>query len=119
MYLDSDRETYDTIIRHLKAFPVALKQHLRGEFEMGEFAGGCPPVKNAVGNPPRSHGLCPLLPPAARDEVAGTLATAELNALSTADNLPLSVCTSLSMGINSIKLNTEQVRDATSPHLPL
>ena len=58
-------------MRHLKAFPVALKQHLRGEFEMAEFA--------------------PLLE------------TREVNELSTADNLPLSVCTSLSMTINSIK----------------
>ena len=58
-YLDSDTSTYDTIQRYLKAFPVALKQHLRGELEIGEFR--------------------------------GTLDGQELNELSTADNLPLSV----------------------------
>jgi hypothetical protein len=31
VYLDSDKELYLTVMRHLKAFPVALKQHLRGE----------------------------------------------------------------------------------------
>ena len=76
VYLDADKETYDTVIRHVKAYPVALKQHLRGEFEMNEFA--------------------------------GTLETREINMLSTVDNLPLSICTSLSMAINPIKLDTQQ-----------
>jgi len=29
-YMDGDIDTYEAILRHLKAFPVALKQHLRG-----------------------------------------------------------------------------------------
>lgn len=39
VYIDSDALTYATILRNLKAFPVALKQHLRGEFEMVDFVG--------------------------------------------------------------------------------
>lgn len=31
-YMDGGVETYETILRHLKAFPTALKQHLRGGF---------------------------------------------------------------------------------------
>ena len=76
VYLDFNAETYATVLRHLKAFPVALKQHLRGEFDVEEFK--------------------------------GTLETWELNELATADNLPLSVCTSLSMTINLIKKDDTQ-----------
>ena len=76
VYIDADTDTYARIIRNLKAFPVALKQHLRGEFEMAELA--------------------------------GTLETKEINELATADNLPLSVCTSLSITVNSIKLDETQ-----------
>lgn len=38
-YIDSDLETYSTLLRYLKAFPVALKQHLRGERDFSDFAG--------------------------------------------------------------------------------
>ena len=76
VYLDADKETYDKVIRHLMAFPVALKQHLRGEIDIDEFR--------------------------------GTLDVQETNFLSTANNLPLSVCTSLSMATNAIKLDTTQ-----------
>jgi len=75
-YIDSDLETYSKLMRYLKAFPVALKQHLRGEMDVDEFA--------------------------------GILDSRELNELLTADNLPLSVCTSLSMTLNAIKLDQTQ-----------
>jgi len=69
--IDADTETYETIQRHLKAFPVALKQHLRGDYNLAEFR--------------------------------GTLNGPELNELATADNLPLSVCTSLSIAVSEVK----------------
>jgi len=39
---------------------------------------------------------------------AGTLAGPELNELASGDNLPLTVCTSLSMALNKIKLDSSQ-----------
>ena len=74
--IDANAETYHAVLRHLKAFPVALRQHLRGEFEISDFT--------------------------------GTLTVPEVNELATADNLPLSVCMSLSMTLNQIKLDTSQ-----------
>ena len=38
----------------------------------------------------------------------GTLDASELNDLAAADNMPLTVCTSLSMTLNEIKLDTSQ-----------
>ena len=38
-YIDKDRDVYESMQRHLKAFPLALKQHLRGERDPQEFAG--------------------------------------------------------------------------------
>jgi len=74
--IDANAEVYYAVLRHLKAFPIALKQHLRGEYEISEFR--------------------------------GTLAGPELNELASGDNLPLTVCTSLSMALNKIKLDSSQ-----------
>ena len=79
-HIDSDGETYAAVMRYLRAYPIALKQHLRGEVDIEAFR--------------------------------GTLDGRELSELSSADNLPLSVCISLSMSINAIKLDTAQSANA-------
>ena len=70
------RPSRSQVLRHLKAFPVALKQHLRGEREI--------------------------------TELAGTLETQEMNEIADADNMPLAICTSMSLAINAVKVSPQQ-----------
>lgn len=74
--IDANEDIYHAVMRHLKAFPIALKQHLRGEFSISEFR--------------------------------GLLDVREVNELASGDNLPLTVCMSLSMTLNALKLDTSQ-----------
>ncbi len=61
-YIDSDRSAYECMQRHLKAFPLALKQHLRGEREPQEFAGtlSTPELNEVISADSMPLAVCPL-----------------------------------------------------------
>ena len=41
-------------------------------------------------------------------ELAGTLETQEMNEIADADNMPLAICTSMSLAINAVKVSPQQ-----------
>lgn len=54
--IDADEELYHVVVRHLKGFPIALKQHLRGELALSEFRGELAPLEICPGTGRRAKG---------------------------------------------------------------
>lgn len=83
--LDMNAELYHAVIRHLKSCPIALKQHLRGQFDTSEFSGArlaCEAPPSCL--PPVSRGV--------RTRVDGLRSEATTQHHSQAAHLILSLC---------------------------